>query len=182
MALAFLMPRLFSDCLVNRYAFRSTEKVALQEIGPRFTLKLRSLRKGLPAVKSLAERGQDLEFDTFENDAEGDKAIEDGETAEDEDEGEEKSEDSQAKAKKTLPPKEDQYQWQWKVSSSAYQLVYCRLTLAPSPNSRQQDVPSSCSFKLLYNMQLILRFHVRRDLLSSISTYPLIVDLVGPPA
>lgn len=35
----------------HRYAFRSTEKVALQEIGPRFTLKLRWLKKGLPAPK-----------------------------------------------------------------------------------------------------------------------------------
>jgi glutamine cyclotransferase len=34
----------------NSYAFRSPEKVALQEIGPRFTLKLRSLKKNIPAV------------------------------------------------------------------------------------------------------------------------------------
>ncbi|ETW78862.1 hypothetical protein HETIRDRAFT_14859, partial [Heterobasidion irregulare TC 32-1] len=31
----------------HRYAFRTPEKVALQEIGPRFTLKLRSMKKGL---------------------------------------------------------------------------------------------------------------------------------------
>ena len=35
----------------HRYAFKSTEKTALQEIGPRFTLKLRWLKKGLPSVK-----------------------------------------------------------------------------------------------------------------------------------
>ncbi|TCD68432.1 hypothetical protein EIP91_010833 [Steccherinum ochraceum] len=91
----------------HRYAFRSTEKVALQEIGPRFTLKLRSLRKGLPAVKNLAERPQDLEFDTFEETP--DKVGQDGEHAED---GEE--EEQPQKPKKTLPPKEDQYDWQWK--------------------------------------------------------------------
>src|ERR1700729_1244853 len=46
----------------NRYAFRSTEKVALQEIGPRFTLKLRSLRKGLPAVQNFGEAPKTTEI------------------------------------------------------------------------------------------------------------------------
>ena len=31
---------------VSRYIFRSSKKVGLQELGPRFTLKLRSLQKG----------------------------------------------------------------------------------------------------------------------------------------
>lgn len=35
----------------HRYAFKSTEKTALQEIGPRFTLKLRWMKRGLPSVK-----------------------------------------------------------------------------------------------------------------------------------
>ncbi|TIB09486.1 hypothetical protein E3P92_03459 [Wallemia ichthyophaga] len=35
----------------HRYAFKSTEKTALQEIGPRFTLKLRWMKRGLPGVK-----------------------------------------------------------------------------------------------------------------------------------
>ena len=30
----------------NRYIFRNAKKVGLQELGPRFTLKLRSLQKG----------------------------------------------------------------------------------------------------------------------------------------
>lgn len=37
----------------HRYMFKSTERAALQEIGPRFTLKLRSLKKGLPSVQNL---------------------------------------------------------------------------------------------------------------------------------
>ncbi|TIB70679.1 hypothetical protein E3Q23_04077 [Wallemia mellicola] len=35
----------------HRYAFKSTEKTALQEIGPRFTLKLRWMKRGLPSIK-----------------------------------------------------------------------------------------------------------------------------------
>ncbi|EJU03799.1 Brix-domain-containing protein [Dacryopinax primogenitus] len=35
----------------HRYVFKSTEKTGLQEIGPRFTLKLRWLKKGLPTAK-----------------------------------------------------------------------------------------------------------------------------------
>ena len=45
-----------------RYAFRSTEKAALQEIGPRFTLKLRWVKKGLPAVLALGKPSKALEF------------------------------------------------------------------------------------------------------------------------
>ncbi|KAJ3484888.1 hypothetical protein NLI96_g5331 [Meripilus lineatus] len=112
-------PSLRSSCSANsRYAFRSTEKVALQEIGPRFTLKLRSLRKGLPAVKNLGERPKDLEFDTMDTTEEGQNAEDDKEEKEpDEDEEENEEEEKQPpppKAKKTIPPTEDEYQWVWK--------------------------------------------------------------------
>ena len=50
----------------HRYAFRSTEKVALQEIGPRFTLKLRWLKKGIPAVQQFGAPPKPLEFDAAE--------------------------------------------------------------------------------------------------------------------
>ncbi|KAJ1306628.1 hypothetical protein OPQ81_007624 [Rhizoctonia solani] len=46
----------------HRYAFRSSEKAALQEIGPRFTLKLRSLKKGLPVLENLSNPPPPLEF------------------------------------------------------------------------------------------------------------------------
>ncbi|KAF8573600.1 Brix-domain-containing protein [Ramaria rubella] len=42
----------------HRYAFRSTEKAALQEIGPRFTLKLRWLKKGVPSVGDVFGSGE----------------------------------------------------------------------------------------------------------------------------
>jgi ribosome production factor 1 len=50
---------------LSGYAFRSTEKVALQEIGPRFTLKLRSLNKDLPAVNNLRDVAKLLECNDF---------------------------------------------------------------------------------------------------------------------
>ena len=52
----------------HRYAFRSTEKVALQEIGPRFTLKLKWLKKGLPKAKMPEKEtadGQPAEAETL---------------------------------------------------------------------------------------------------------------------
>jgi ribosome production factor 1 len=86
----------------HSYAFRSTEKVALQEIGPRFTLKLRSLRKGIPAVKNLGEHIDSTVFDADEQSAEaattGDK------------------DNVQSPPITSTPPKEDEYLWRWKVS------------------------------------------------------------------
>ncbi|OSX63959.1 hypothetical protein POSPLADRAFT_1054591 [Postia placenta MAD-698-R-SB12] len=99
----------------HRYAFRSTEKVALQEIGPRFTLKLRSLKKGLPAVKNLGEPSKTLEFDTFEEGTEDVEMAtndpkEDGKGEEEVD----KQVEVEPKSKKAVPPTEDEYQWIWK--------------------------------------------------------------------
>ncbi|KAF9786471.1 Brix-domain-containing protein [Thelephora terrestris] len=106
----------------HRYAFRSTEKAALQEIGPRFTLKLRSLRTGLPAVKSFGEPSTRLEFDEFDDsvvdteqpgpkspDQQRAKEVDGG--SEDGEKGEESEPDPKDKTK---PPTVDEYQWQWK--------------------------------------------------------------------
>ncbi|KZT39368.1 Brix-domain-containing protein [Sistotremastrum suecicum HHB10207 ss-3] len=119
----------------HRYAFRSTEKAALQEIGPRFTLKLKWLKKGLPAVRNLGEappgvmfdEGGESEEDEGVEDAakDGRDSVEKGETGEedrDEDEEmddgedrEEKEEERKKKAKKVVrPPKDDEYEWMWK--------------------------------------------------------------------
>ncbi|KII87521.1 hypothetical protein PLICRDRAFT_177264 [Plicaturopsis crispa FD-325 SS-3] len=80
----------------HRYAFRSTEKVALQEIGPRFTLKLRSLKKGIPAVQQFGEAPKPLEFD----------AAETAEPTPEDDEARE--------TKKVDAPKQDEFLWVWK--------------------------------------------------------------------
>ena len=47
----------------GRYAFKSPEQVALQEIGPRFTLKLRWLKRGLPTLHHFGESPKPLQFD-----------------------------------------------------------------------------------------------------------------------
>ncbi|KAI0629238.1 Brix-domain-containing protein [Trametes polyzona] len=104
----------------HRYAFRSTEKVALQEIGPRFTLKLRYLKKGLPAVKNLGAPSKHLEFDKEENEQEQQalRDIEMGEAGAND--GEREGEEGEAskpeppKQKKVVPPTEDEYLWMWK--------------------------------------------------------------------
>ncbi|EGN91989.1 hypothetical protein SERLA73DRAFT_191777 [Serpula lacrymans var. lacrymans S7.3] len=67
----------------HRYAFRSTEKVALQEIGPRFTLKLRWVKKGLPAVHNFGEAPKPPEIDagtTEADDGDQDENAENKET------------------------------------------------------------------------------------------------------
>ncbi|PFH51869.1 hypothetical protein AMATHDRAFT_74734 [Amanita thiersii Skay4041] len=79
----------------HRYAFRSTEKVALQEIGPRFTLKLRWLKKNIPAVKNFGEAPQPLKFDTEESETGNNVPL-------------------PSPTPKFVPPKEDEYIWQWK--------------------------------------------------------------------
>ncbi|KAK0501467.1 anticodon-binding protein [Armillaria luteobubalina] len=81
----------------HRYAFRSTEKVALQEIGPRFTLKLRSLRKGIPAVQRFGEAPKGLEFDNGASEDEPDQ-----------------TEEPKNEPETVVPPKQDEYLWAWK--------------------------------------------------------------------
>ncbi|KAJ3927903.1 MAG: anticodon-binding protein [Lentinula lateritia] len=88
----------------HRYAFRSPEKVALQEIGPRFTLKLRSLRKGIPAVFNLAEEPKGLEFDVDDLKSSVEETL---------DSDENKQNASEA-PEKVIPPKQDDYLWKWK--------------------------------------------------------------------
>ena len=83
--------------VIYRYAFRSTEKVALQEIGPRFTLKLRSLRKGIPAVQNFGEAPKPLEFDSGQDESEP-------------------KEPGANEPTEVTPPKQDEYLWNWKVS------------------------------------------------------------------
>ncbi|KAF4569951.1 hypothetical protein EYR36_009757 [Pleurotus pulmonarius] len=119
----------------HRYAFRSPEKVALQEIGPRFTLKLRSLRKDIPAVTRFGDAPPELCFEVgADEEAGGEGTLEEeapelnvseaaeGEEGKDEtmhppthesDEPSEPSADSK-KQKQKVPPKQDEFLWQWK--------------------------------------------------------------------
>ena len=107
----------------HRYAFRSTEKVALQEIGPRFTLKLRWLKKGIPAVQTFGAPPKPLEFDAAEpSEEQGAPEKEDTvkdaeEQAEEAMETDEPTSDSPKPPQKTVPPTQDEYVWVWKVSA-----------------------------------------------------------------
>jgi len=97
----------------HRYAFRSTEKAALQEIGPRFTLKLRWLKKGLPGTQNYGEVPKPLEFDDFSDineesnvgAAPNEKITPALETS---------SEDLPTPISQLQPPKQEEYEWLWK--------------------------------------------------------------------
>ncbi|EIW79253.1 Brix-domain-containing protein [Coniophora puteana RWD-64-598 SS2] len=115
----------------HRYAFRSTEKVALQEIGPRFTLKLRWLKNGLPAVMNFGASPASLQIDTAPATDEDEQAEHVNEDEQAEDKDEEKPEDAQndevdeaeehtphestaQPSQPIQPPKENDYLWMWK--------------------------------------------------------------------
>lgn len=109
----------------HRYAFRAPERVALQEIGPRFTLKLRWVKRGLPAVRSFGDPGRPLEFDRFEEgekegmDVDGGDGDADGDVDGAEDDAEDENGEEEAAGsthQKVVPPTEDEYLWIWKVS------------------------------------------------------------------
>lgn len=90
----------------------------LQEIGPRFTLKLRSLKKGIPAVYNLGEAPAPLTLEIDEGDP-VEAAPE--QKADDEEEGAAPAEDEpQNKPSKTVPPKQNEVLWAWKVSISLF--------------------------------------------------------------
>ena len=119
----------------SRYAFRSPEKVALQEIGPRFTLKLRYIKKGLPAVKNLGAPSKPLEFDAGEDEEAEPKAAQE--------EGMAVDGESEPPKKKVVPPSEDEYIWIWKVSA-VYVLHVASANISQSRSWRLPDGRSSC--------------------------------------
>ncbi|KAF8196652.1 anticodon-binding protein [Mycena galopus ATCC 62051] len=94
----------------HRYAFRSTEKVALQEIGPRFTLKLRSLRKGIPAVQRFGDAPKPLVFDVDSKEEE-EPTLEEGKTASP---TENVEASASAPSQPVVPPETDEFLWEWK--------------------------------------------------------------------
>jgi ribosome production factor 1 len=95
------------------YAFRSEEKVALQEIGPRFTLKLRWLKKGIPAAQNFGEPTRPLEFDNGEDEGLEESATQNVDDAE-VDDGISPREDAGSISETANPPKANEYEWQWK--------------------------------------------------------------------
>ncbi|KAG6332517.1 hypothetical protein ID866_6567 [Astraeus odoratus] len=99
----------------HRYAFRSPEKVALQEIGPRFTLKLRWLKRGLPEVRNFGASPDALEITTGTTEESTPPPA--GEKVGPHDEDTEIDENAAADATpmtKKEPPKDNEYLWRWK--------------------------------------------------------------------
>ncbi|KAH7917486.1 Brix-domain-containing protein [Leucogyrophana mollusca] len=94
----------------HRYAFRSTEKVALQEIGPRFTLKLRWVKKGLPAVQNFGAAPPSLKIDAATQEVDNPDDVDDAEASDQDEQKEQKPEQSQAIG----PPKDNDFLWAWK--------------------------------------------------------------------
>ena len=129
----------------SSYAFRSTEKVALQEIGPRFTLKLRSLKKGLPAVNYLGDVAKPLEFDDFnELEEKTERPVDDQGEA-----GDSEVPAEAVKPSKSVPPKADEYEWVWKVCFGFDSERSSLMNPPPSRSSRHRGVHFFC--KLCYN-------------------------------
>jgi ribosome production factor 1 len=111
--------------------FKSIEKTALQEIGPRFTLKLKWLRKGLPAVTGGASTAvpvapgaeEESEEEEVAEGGDGDdaeetfieKEVQEGE--EDDEDAEEEHPAPQKGGKRKIPPlnQQGEFEWQWKV-------------------------------------------------------------------
>ncbi|KAK4689253.1 ribosome production factor 1, partial [Tremellales sp. Uapishka_1] len=97
----------------HRYMFTSPTSARLQEIGPRFTLKLRWLRKGLPTVTAGDGRipgGEDVEAADDEEVDEQEKMDEDEAVNEI---GKEKKEPQRETAIPALD-EEQEYEWKWK--------------------------------------------------------------------
>jgi ribosome production factor 1 len=144
--------------------FKSPTSAKLQEIGPRFTLKLRWLRKGLPAVGAAdgvapTNAGDsDEEVDEEDNEEIGDEAMNDGmevdpreedesdaEAGEPEDtdkgkKGVDKSKKGVGKAKggRRIPALDEhqEYEWKWKVSLAVHQYAHRCRTLIASLHSK----------------------------------------------
>lgn len=99
--------------------------MALQEIGPRFTLKLRSLRKGLPAVQNFGEAPKVTEIQVGDLEAQeevrdsGAAAAPQGETVDEIMAGADVDAAPTDVASKTKaiikPPTQDEFLWVWKV-------------------------------------------------------------------
>ncbi|KAF7355661.1 Brix domain-containing protein [Mycena sanguinolenta] len=118
----------------HRYAFRSTEKVALQEIGPRFTLKLRSLRKGIPAVQRFGDPAKPLEFDVENKEEDEGMLEEDGDAA-----PQTKDTEASSAPQPVVPPETDEYLWEWKpdLETTRRTFFFCSLSSNTTGNTTE---------------------------------------------
>lgn len=126
--------------------FASATSAKLQEIGPRFTLKLRWLRKGLPSVTSAdgqVPRGGDAEDVEVDHDQEQEKMDEDEAMAE---MGAGKAVRAEEGGIVVPALDEDQeYEWKWKVSRCCMVDTYGVKLRMCSPRWRFRGGLSSCN-------------------------------------
>ncbi|KAF8511815.1 Brix-domain-containing protein [Hysterangium stoloniferum] len=94
----------------HRYAFRSPEKAALQEIGPRFTLKLRWLKRGVPSVGGAFSFGGQIPTLQVDADGTGEEAEGDSEKMD----AEEHANPGVVKKTDVIKGGLDEYEWIWK--------------------------------------------------------------------
>lgn len=108
------------------YMFKSTERTALQEIGPRFTLKLRSLKTGLPSNNPLGapmkplelakeEEEPDQQYAHIAEEGNGEEVDNDEEVEETEERPEEEKKEGKKDGKKEAR-KGEEFAWAWNVS------------------------------------------------------------------
>lgn len=149
----------------HRYAFASPTEAKLQEIGPRFTLKLRWMRKGLPGVKAADGRmaaGGDKSGDT-------EFAVDD---SDDEDvaqqEKDDEAEAAAAMARGEITPagqaipaldEEQEYEWKWKVRLAHHHAPGTAIADICSPRWRCPAEPSSCRLSSYISCSLTILYY-----------------------
>ena len=104
----------------------------MQEIGPRFTLKLRWLKKKIPAVQNFGDDAKALAFDTDDgcSKEQTHDLIIDGQEQHNESSPGELKISSSKEPPKVVPPKHDEYLWQWKVCIRVPNLAYFHIDVA----------------------------------------------------
>jgi len=103
--------------------FASPTSAKLQEIGPRFTLKLRWMKRGLPGVTAADGRipggaGNDGAESVDGGDEEGDEQVAEDEAMEEMTSGiQAEKKGKVSRAEMGIPPldEEQEYEWKWKV-------------------------------------------------------------------
>jgi hypothetical protein len=114
--------------------------VALQEIGPRFTLKLRWLKSGIPAVPHHGEAALHLDYHLTSLDEKAENfqiASVDAETI------------KSGAANGSVPPTENALLWAWKVSAFWSFTYFSHMSQFPSPSWKHRGTPFLCSIACL---------------------------------
>jgi ribosome production factor 1 len=137
--------------------FASPTKAKLQEIGPKFTLKLRWLRKGLPSVLAadgVAPHAKNADKASDEEDVEGeeeegkdvamDEAEEKVEDDEEEAPGKKKEKNVVNGVKIPALDEEQEYEWKWKVCGMCGRRVSAADALVYSPRWTSIGDSSTC--------------------------------------